>query len=493
MNSVAPQKNPPQSSTGTPTTTVKGLNPSLGSALSSLNMRLDYELARYRHIKRGTAPPATASHVRSRQRSLELIGVAATSRPRQSPQGKTITPPPVPPNPRLRSPAQPVPVDESPAGSHNPASDNPPASEVAALKSALVRQPEASQPESPQAEEYLASSEALLESFDSPYAGQTPETITQSPEPNWFKQLNTPLGLGALLLLLVTSAGFGFVLVNPVAVRHLIDRTPLARIWPNPDNAELATSPADTPEATAGSPLGEAPLNPLSPDLSQQQFDNLNLNNLSSLPSAASRSHNRAIAPNTSGSTTPGNSSNTSETSSPATAQQAETSVATSTNQPASSPRPAAVTTVNGLPHTTTAPEPSSSTVPPVETSPANPPAAAVPTYEPAPASQPTAVPPTAEPTAVLETAAVATSGSENAAQDFYYVVTDYTGDPSLDTAREAVEEAYVRNFDAGARIQMGAFGSADAAATLAEDLQNQGIEAQVYTPEAAESTAIEE
>jgi cell division septation protein DedD len=61
--------------------------------------------------------------------------------------------------------------------------------------------------------------------------------------------------------------------------------------------------------------------------------------------------------------------------------------------------------------------------------------------------------------------------------------VTDYTGDPSLDAARAVVDDAYVRNFDVGARIQLGAFNTEAGAAALIEDLQSQGIEAQVYEP----------
>ena len=64
-----------------------------------------------------------------------------------------------------------------------------------------------------------------------------------------------------------------------------------------------------------------------------------------------------------------------------------------------------------------------------------------------------------------------------------YYVVSDYTGDPSLDEAREVVGDAYVRNFDVGARIQLGAFSSEEGAAALTEELNNQGIEAQIYEP----------
>jgi cell division septation protein DedD len=65
-----------------------------------------------------------------------------------------------------------------------------------------------------------------------------------------------------------------------------------------------------------------------------------------------------------------------------------------------------------------------------------------------------------------------------------YYVVTDYTGDQSLEDARTAVGDAYVRNFSEGARIQMGAFDEEGSAQELVQQLEQQGIPAQIYPAE---------
>jgi hypothetical protein len=62
-------------------------------------------------------------------------------------------------------------------------------------------------------------------------------------------------------------------------------------------------------------------------------------------------------------------------------------------------------------------------------------------------------------------------------------VVADYTGDPSLATARDVVGDAYVHNFPIGARIQLGIYDSEADAAAAAAALQNQGLAATVYTP----------
>jgi hypothetical protein len=62
-------------------------------------------------------------------------------------------------------------------------------------------------------------------------------------------------------------------------------------------------------------------------------------------------------------------------------------------------------------------------------------------------------------------------------------VVVDYTGEASLGAARQVVGDAYVRNFSTGARIQMGAFSQPAAAQSLVQQLQQQGMSAQVITP----------
>jgi cell division septation protein DedD len=66
-----------------------------------------------------------------------------------------------------------------------------------------------------------------------------------------------------------------------------------------------------------------------------------------------------------------------------------------------------------------------------------------------------------------------------NSAYD-YKVVTEYSGDATLEEAQKAIPDAYVRNFSDGARIQLGAFDEAGKAEALAEELEKQGIPAKV-------------
>lgn len=58
--------------------------------------------------------------------------------------------------------------------------------------------------------------------------------------------------------------------------------------------------------------------------------------------------------------------------------------------------------------------------------------------------------------------------------------MTPYTGDGSLEQAQQAVSGAYVRNTPEGAQVQMGAFSSPQGAQDLVEELNNQGIPAQI-------------
>jgi cell division septation protein DedD len=75
------------------------------------------------------------------------------------------------------------------------------------------------------------------------------------------------------------------------------------------------------------------------------------------------------------------------------------------------------------------------------------------------------------------------TAPSPSSTETYYYVVTPYSGDPSLENAREAVPDAYVRNFEAGASVQLGAFSDSARAEELIQQLESQGIPAEIYRP----------
>ena len=444
--STAPQQSYSQSPLAN-SALLEGLKPPLRNTLSSLNINLDYELARYRYVKRGDAQPGVAppQFQSRRQRSLNLINVPTPAKSVKLPATAAAAPPP-PPNPRIAQTANssaPAPVSDP-----LPATATGSVSEVANLKSALVRQA------APQPDNYLESSEALLQNFDNSYpaTGSEPSPTAKS----WFEGINTPLGLGALLLLLVASAGFGFVLVNPSAAQNLFGNTPLARFWPGAEVDEVEAVDGVTADADAITSSEGPPLSALGPDLSQREFSTLDLNTLSNLPSNASP---LAGQPTPLATDRPGNGNGL-------VANQTNAgNAAANTTSAAGTPTPQQV---NQIPQNIT-PAPRPAAIAPTNQAPAAAPA-------PAPAPQPAAVAPapaTANPSPAVSQAPVSS----------YYVVSDYTGDLSLDEAREVVGDAYVRNFDVGARIQLGAFSSEAGAAALTEELSSQGIEAQVYEP----------
>ncbi|MGB5973756.1 MAG: hypothetical protein WBG38_10570, partial [Nodosilinea sp.] len=71
-------------------------------------------------------------------------------------------------------------------------------------------------------EEYLESTEALLDTQPNPARPSSEQP------PSLMQQLTSPLGIGALLLLLVGSAGLGYLVTSPQAASHL-SNSPIAR------------------------------------------------------------------------------------------------------------------------------------------------------------------------------------------------------------------------------------------------------------------------
>lgn len=444
----------------------------LHQALASLSVDLDAELIRYRQSRQGeaTSPTPKGLTFRKRRKPIDLIRVEGKSEVKPMPQpavtpAAPAAPPPLPPNPRLLQPSpqqgySPVPDPLDPAH-FNPAvlvptQAPPPPTDGGALTSY-----------SPVPDDYLESTEALLNADASGEFGYAPQDTTY--EPSLLKSLTTPLGIGALLLLLVSSAGFGYLLTNPKAIGH---------IWNLPTVQALRGQSPSASGTAAGDNNFEPGLQGLGPDLSQEEFVDLNLGRLSTLPSQETSVPTVASTPTAQAlppvAVQPGTvpTAPSAPTPAPATAQQS--------TPPAAQPRTVVSppTTIAQVPITVpprraqSAPAPSRSTPAPARPAPSRPAPAAPP--RPAAPVQ-TAPPPLPAPAA--ETAA-AQPASPN-----YYVVTDFTGDQSLSTARSAVGGAYVRNFPAGARIQMGAFADESSADSLVQELQQQGIPAEVYTP----------
>ncbi|NJK36377.1 MAG: SPOR domain-containing protein [Oscillatoriales cyanobacterium SM2_3_0] len=73
------------------------------------------------------------------------------------------------------------------------------------------------------------------------------------------------------------------------------------------------------------------------------------------------------------------------------------------------------------------------------------------------------------------------------AADGLYYVVASYGDAASLENARAMVPDAYIREFQTGTKVQLGALDSPVAAQQLANELNAQGLTPQFDVPAAGE------
>jgi hypothetical protein len=454
----------------------------LQRAIESLALNLDDELNRYRRSRAGVVPPTPARlPLRQTRKPIDLIALKTAAIAGAKPAA-----PPPPPNARLQEllgqPSVPTVQAYPPKTAIN---------QVRLSHGGTLTTYRAAP------DDYMESSEALLGSL--PKGAPAPDDTEY--EPSLLRQLTTPLGMGALLLLLVGSASFGYLVTSPQAVSHLTDNPITRRLkgTSTPDSL-----PSDDPLATQA--LGDQPdagqpnagFKPIGPDLSDQEFASLDLNRISTLPSDSSSATSRSFPAQgeVTGTPRPANGSAAapplgSATTSTAVGSEAlRTAVVTAPARPAGSQtttQPSAVTPQPSRAAASSAPA-------------ARPPAAMPEAPRPAPAQPPqpiavnrtppalatppaplTAPAPAARPAPVAPPAPLTQAPPQ--APSTYYVVTDYSGAQSLESARSAVGDAYVRNFSSGTRIQMGAFSQPSAAQNLVNQLQGQGIPAQVITP----------
>ncbi len=294
---------------------------------------------------------------------------------------------------------------------------------------------------------YLESSEKLIEGLDSPMVEVVKERSLAA-------SLLTPLGLSSMLLFLVSCTALGYAVFYPSSLAKMAG---LNRQNTQSEAQNTASTVADTRSKEL----------PKAPNLASKEFVELDLSTLSNVKPTASPisspSPKASIPPNPAAVSDPirtvpiptedGNS-----------AQLREKGLNNLSTALLPSPSPSAVQTVQTVPTLPTLP----------------------PTASPLAAnSAPTA---TASPVAVSPTVTApvpaATLGTPKRATDgFYYVVVDYTDAKSVEQARIAVPDAYVRKFSKGVKIQMGALNDASSAELLVKELQAKGVRPQYYQP----------
>ncbi|NET10081.1 MAG: hypothetical protein F6K09_03880 [Merismopedia sp. SIO2A8] len=540
---------------------MQSLHPVLQSALDSLDVDLEEELARYRrHIlvqqrvaKQTSSYPALTA---TSPFSFEELGESSLSSPRSQEQSiaavSGMVSPSIPPAPAEDILSTTLPVDTSitqrsqshgakfEAERYEPAQQSTTGDQpgLVAVSSEQSRASESDLAVSQQAslltdslppnpDGYLESSEELLKSIKqeeeraNAIASATETETTGLGSSRALRgSLLTPLGLGSILLLILSSATLGYLILRPSTLNAIAS-------WMSSPNS----SGGNPSNLESGQQQGG--LSNLAPDLAAGEFDPLRANNLSSLPAVVDTDQINGVG---GGATQSDSLSSNGVEGTPAEdtvvasrSDAASDGRALSVSSPSQSPASLPVTAPQPAPRRVAAPTPTPRYTPPTPA--ASPPSPVTPTsttasplpsppperttepvsapdgsdesnpVEEAPLSleeretPPISVPPHSEAIAVPTSsssppvsspspASTPTTPPVSAApiqEDLYYVTTPYTGDQSLEAAQDAVSGSYVRSFPEGTQVQMGAFSSESGAEAFVQNLQDQGISAEVY------------
>ena len=418
------------------------INPQLDNVLRNLNVNLEDELARYRRQRHGRVPPPPPPRRPAQRKTIDLISVSATApseSPSAAPAQPPSAPPPPPPNPFLQQTPDSEPDTELPDLEQLPQEDVSFSTATDDIESSFASNDEVALPvptnETP-TEGYLESSEELLKSIEDDQAEPDSVPDPYSPE----RKNNGLLKLAGLVLVLLGGVGVGFAITYPSQLQNL-----RSQIWPTADSTTEPTdtatttpetsapignetsAPSEPPETPATAPVSPDDYKPPGPDLSTQEFKELD-----DVQDLVTLDVNEGA-----GTTAP------------------------TLSNPAQTPIPAPATTPTQEPATATpTPAPATGTTPPGAD--ATTPTAATPPAAPAPTAAPT----------------IATATGSN-----FYVIASYTGDDSLNKAREFVPDAFVRNFKAGARIQLAAFDNRAQAEDQVAALTQQGATVELFGP----------
>ncbi|MGQ4650543.1 hypothetical protein [Lyngbya aestuarii] len=441
------------------------INPVLQAALSSLDVHLEEELARYRRQQAGRPVTRPRGLGRNQARKpLKLISLS-TAQDKNQPltSGKlnaasTMTFPLA----LLTQTPQAEPSQETPkeptSGSDQSETANTVTSEFGdtpvtessttevkdTSELTLSEQPTKegedlvnSAPAQGQPDDYLESSEKLLESL-----GEE-EAATESPERST-NILLTPLAVGSMLLLLLLCSSLVYIATNQSVRSSVLSVLGLSQSGEENSTQSSQTNGDSVQESQS---LG-------GPNLANKEFEAVNLDTLPRLEAAPTPTPEPVAVP-----VLPDLPSSGPEQPNYAAPSQGRSGDSSSLSQALlpSAPQPRAVRQLPAPPLT------------PLES-----PSAAASRQE-----NPTS------PTATQQQAATSTSQDSNTAggDKYYYVLINYKGDQSLAEARQIVPDAYVRQLPQGTLIQMGALEKEADARSLVNQLQQQGISASIYHP----------
>ncbi len=572
----------------TATEQANAMKQGLEATLHCLDVRLEDELARYRRRRRGAAVmPMGLRREPAKPASLDLISIKASTIERETlptasansyssiaaamaaTMGQFATPPLLDLGPLDLGPAdrqvdriaaddalldpiemrrieeQELELVQAEAEGRSPQ----PISSGIATGSSLVVIPGALQfqDESHPTGDYLASSEALLESL----AQAEQDAIAAPPPSRIVEALFSPLGVGGLLLTLLTSATVGYFIANPASIARI-----QTRLFPRSAPTQVSGQVADVPGSTvsgstvpgsvdatgqvssAAGQTAPAQIIPgettAGPDLSSKEFVSLSIDSLSGINANGAPS----LMPPIVGAVGTAGAPMASAVPAPLTEplgtkidpstlipRRTSTSV-TVTEQP---PQPNLMTNlmsavsigrrlpgINQIPFIGKAPTPPPLPAPPVLSPPAprtaqparpavqparsqsSPPtrqATTPPISQAVPLPPPPVLPidpnasgPASSPSNVSPSTTSSQAASSQAADGTfsYAVVTNYNGEKDLAQVKQYAPEAKVVSTPDGDRIQAGNFSELGQAGSLAGQLRGQGLSVQVeqrYSP----------
>jgi len=449
------------------------INPALQAALGSLDVQLEEELARYRRQRAGrpVVSPRGLGRYQTRK-PLELIPVdKAGGQTQPLVAGRTTAAPMMSfPLALVNKTPEASPANETESGLMNQTGqlDAPSASTDApgvpslsnatpghsATEESLTEQ--LTPPEKPanvtgnlvplaaaqeQPEDYLESSEKLLRSLAQEQAGVRSEK-------RFTARLLTPLGIGSILLLLLSSATVAYIVTNPSTLSAF-------GLWFFDPNTPTKTKTSTETTVAQNEAAKNSSMN--GPNLAAGEFPDVNLNTLSQLE-ATSTPPPTQIAPlpdlpNSGATSTP-----------PPVVPNSDlpgrySDLSSALLQP--SLQPGAVPSLGPVP-TPAASAPGL----PANSKQSQNPATPAPTNKAAASSSPAEV----------------GSSSVPAKDKYYYVLLNDSSESALEEVRKIIPEAYVENFPIGTRISMGAFMLESEAKTLVDQLKQQGISATIYS-----------
>lgn len=235
------------------------INPVLASALGSMDVQLEQELARYRRKRSETESPSRP------QDSYPQLSIHSTipANGQSETLGETAAILPLPSQTEAEPEREIVePNDEA----HSP--------QISLIASPDIPSEEAA--ESPN--DYLESSEQLLRNLEEKEEPPQPK----SPSPTLAERLLTPLGIGSILLLFGTATLVGAALLDP----EMVSSWSVARLFNGKKSASVDQAPS-----IAANPEAEGP------KLETDEFVELDLDTLSTIEPSPAASPNPNASP----------------------------------------------------------------------------------------------------------------------------------------------------------------------------------------------------